>query len=127
MEISVETPAAQRPATLAFEVVYPAEAVTLLKDGPAIAPAAARAGKSLGCTGRWVDAPRTYAYRCILTGGLEPLPNGPAAILEMQARPTATPGSWPVRVQQIEGATAAVKKVRMPDAEGRLTIRAAGQ
>ncbi len=75
-------------------------------------------GKSLQCTAR-----KPYSYVCILSGGQNPVANGPIAIFHFKIRTTAEAGTAAVRIEIVQTATVDSKELTLDNAEGTITIR----
>lgn len=118
MEILLASTAARAPATLRWDMVFPAQLLELADDGPEIGGAGMDSGKSLQCTPR-----KPYSYACILSGGQNPVANGPIAILHFKIRTTAEAGTAAVRIERVQAATVDLKELTLDNAEGIVTIR----
>jgi hypothetical protein len=119
--------AAARPATIEWLVSYPAQDLIISGTGPSIAAAARAAGKFLSCQGTWKKAPSTYSYRCILTGGIDPVPDGTLATIRLKVRPNAKGGNRSVELDQIVAANSAAKKIKLNKANGAVVISSVGK
>ncbi len=117
IEISVDSAAARAPTSLKWDVVFPAQLLEPEVDGSEIGVAAKNSGKSLTCVSR-----KLYSYACVLSGGQNPVANGPIAILHFKIRPSAEPGTAAVRIEKAEAVTLDSKKLTLDDAEGTVTI-----
>jgi hypothetical protein len=100
LEISLDSAAARAPTILKWEVVFPAQLLELEGSGPEIGVAAMDSGKSLTCVGG-----NPYSYTCILSGGKNPVANGPIAIFYFKIRHTASTGTATVRIKKAEAVT----------------------
>jgi hypothetical protein len=118
LEISLDSAAARAPTTVRWELVFPAQLLELEDDGPEIGGAAMDSGKSLQCMAR-----KPYSYSCILSGGQNPVANGPIAILQFKIRTTAETGAAAVRIERVRTATVDSKELTLDNAEGTVTIR----
>jgi len=118
LEISLDSAAARAPTVLKWEVVFPAQLLELEGDGPEIGRAAMDSGKALQCTAR-----KPYSYACILSGGQNPVANGPIAFFHFKIRPTAEAGRVAVRIERAQTVTVDSKELTLDNAEGTVTIR----
>jgi hypothetical protein len=118
LEISLDSAAARAPTTLKWDVVFPVQLLELEGNGPEVGAAAMDAGKSLTCTGR-----NPYSYACILSGGKNPVANGPIAIFHFKIRSTAQTGTGAVRIERAEEVTVDSKELTLDNFDGTVTIR----
>lgn len=121
VQIALESPAGKEPAALQWEATFPVRRLNAAGN-PTAGSAAAGAGKSITCSGRWKKAPEIYAYACILAGGLKPLGNGTIAVMRFKVPLDAPKGPARIRVEG-EGASADAKKIAVAAAEGDVVIR----
>jgi len=117
LEISLDWAAAPAPSALKWELLFPAQLLGPEGGQPEIGGAAMRSGKSLQCVAR-----RQYSYSCILSGGQNPIANGPVAIFHFKIRSTAEAAMTAVRIVSPEAALGS-KKLTLNDAEGAVAIR----
>jgi hypothetical protein len=118
LEISLDSATARAPTALKWEVVFPAQLLQLEADGPEVGGAALNSGKSLQCAVR-----NQYSYFCILSGGQNPIANGPIAIFHFKISTTAEAGTTAVRIENAEAVTVDSKELTLSNAEGTVTIR----
>ena len=118
LEISLDSTATRAPKALKWEVVFPAQLLELEGDGPEIGSAAMDSGKSLTCSRR-----KSYSDFCTLSGGQNPVANGPIAIFHFKIRATAEAGTAAVRIERAEAVTVDSKELTLNNAEGTVTIR----
>jgi hypothetical protein len=118
LEISLDSSTARAPTILKWGMLFPAQLLELEDGGPEIGSAAMDSGKSLQCTAR-----KPYSYACILSGGRNPVANGPIAIFHFKIRTTAEAGTAAVRIEGAQAATLDSKEQSLDDAEGTVTIR----
>jgi hypothetical protein len=118
LEISLDSAKASAPTTLKWEVVFPAQLLELEGDGPEIGSAAMDSGKSLTCSRR-----KSYSDFCTLSGGQNPVANGPIAIFHFKIRAAAEAGTAAVRIERAEAVTVDSKELTLNNAEGTVTIR----
>jgi hypothetical protein len=85
---------------------------------PEMGTAAMDSGKSLTCSAR-----NSYSYACILSGGKNPVANGPIAIFHFMIRTTAPTGTAAVRIERAEAVTVDSKERTLDNADGTVTIR----
>jgi hypothetical protein len=85
---------------LEFEIRLPMQR---LAAEASIAPGAAAkaSGKSLNCGGRWIKAPRTYAYTCIIAGGRQAIASGPIVEIQLEPARNAKRGSYKISIERI--------------------------
>lgn len=118
LTVSADSQPAREPVALKWEVVFPAQLMEMETGAPEPGKAAVDSGKSLKCTAR---AP--YAYVCALSGGPNPIANGPVAIYQFKIRATAGEGTTTVKIEKTESTTADSKKWTLNDTEVIVTIR----
>jgi hypothetical protein len=118
LDISLDSAATRAPKALKWEVVFPAQLLELEGDGPEIGSAAMDSGKSLTCSRR-----KSYSDFCTLSGGQNPVANGPIAIFHFKIRATAEAGTTAVRIERAEAVTVDSKELTLNNAEGTVTIR----
>jgi len=105
------------PASLKWEVIYPAQLVEFVSP-PLSGAATMDAGKSLAC------APgRTYSHLCLVAGGRMPLAGGTVAILHFKIRSDAPPGNCTIRIDHIDAVTSDLKAVKLTGQEGQIEIQ----
>jgi len=117
LEISLDSASAVAPTALKWEVVFPAQLLKLEGDGPETGSAAKDSGKSLQCSAR-----KPYSYFCILSGGQNPIANGPVAIFHFKILSTAEAGTGAVRIEQAEAVTGDSREFTLDDTQGTVTI-----
>jgi hypothetical protein len=83
-----------------------------------IGSAAKDSGKSLQCTAR-----KPYSYLCVLSGGQNPIADGPIAIFHFRIRTTAESGTIRLRVERAEATTADSKQETLNETESTVIIR----
>jgi hypothetical protein len=81
------------PLALQWEVVYPAQLMDL-EGKPEAGQAAVDSGKSLECKPR-----KEYSFVCVLSGGKEPIGDGPIAVFHFRIHPDAIAGKVTLRIQ----------------------------
>ena len=117
VEVSIESRSGEEPLGLQWDLTIPAQALTL-EGLPEAAPQARQAGKSVACSGHWIKAPATYAYRCLVTGGERPIANGAVAIFSFRVAPHAKPEKAALRATAATAASAGLKSVRLKTVDG---------
>lgn len=117
IEVSLESHTAKALTAVTWELVFPAELMEREGSGPETGSAARDSGKSLTCAAR-----RPYSYSCTLSGGANPVANGPIAIFYFKIRTTAEAGTTPLRIEKGEAVTVDSKALTLNDAEGKVTI-----
>ena len=118
VRISLDSPPGRSPATLQWELVFPAQILELRKPAVEQSPAVRSAGKSLTCAER-----STYAQVCILAGGQRPIANGVIAFVRLKIRADAKTGMINIRAVKVQGAAPDLKLLHVNDAEATITIR----
>jgi len=118
IEISLESHIAKALTAVTWDLVFPAELMEPEAVGPEIASAAKDSGKSLKCSGQ-----KPYSRACTLSGGVNPVPNGPIATFYFKIRTTAEAGTTPVRIESVGAVTEDSKELTLHNAEGTVTIR----
>lgn len=107
----------EAPATLKWELIYPAQLLEIEGPGAQIGKAAEEAGKQLVC------APReAYRYVCVLTGGHKPLGNGVIALFPFKIRSDARAGDAIISVGKIDAVTKEAKTLQFKGSDGRIEI-----
>jgi hypothetical protein len=87
-------------------------------DATEIGRAAIDSGKSLQCSAR-----KQYSYVCILSGGQNPIADGPIAIFHFRIRTTAKAGTTTLRIERAEATTVDSKEETLNDTEAIVIIR----
>jgi hypothetical protein len=122
VQLALDSSAGQEPLALQWELSYPSPKLGL-EDGDLVTGSAASStGKSLSCAGR-VESASEYVYRCILAGGLKPIPNGPVALINFRVRPNAKPGPATVRIRNAVAVSIDGKEAPIQPNEADVTIR----
>jgi 4-amino-4-deoxy-L-arabinose transferase-like glycosyltransferase len=101
---------------LQFEIRMP---VQRLATEASIAPGAAAkaAGKSVSCGGRWIKAPRMYAYTCIVAGGQQTIASGPIVELQLEPASDVKRESYKISVERILAIDSAGNHRRLKNVE----------
>jgi hypothetical protein len=89
---------------------------------PKASPAAAKAGKSLSCTGKWKKGGGAYEWTCILAGGGAPIPPGEIATAGFRIAPDARAGSHTLSLERVKAVDAGARTVAVRAAAGRLSV-----
>jgi len=118
LAIRMDSQPATAPVALKWEVVFPAQLMEMESDAPETGSAAMDSGKSLQCT-----AQKPYSYVCILSGGQNPIANGPMAIFHFRIRTTAEAGTTHLRIERAEATTVDSKKQTLNNTEAIVIIR----
>jgi hypothetical protein len=108
-------------SALQWELIVPRG---LRIDAPDVVPgtAAESAGKSISCSNR--PAPKDGKICvCVLIGGIQPIPDGAIAIVKFSTPGNAPKGKATVRMQNILGVSADLKKLPVPDSAGTITVQ----
>ena len=117
IEISLDAPAAELPAALKWETIFPAQLLST-EGEPEIGGRPKKSGKSLTCKAR-----EAYSYVCILAGGQNPIENGPIAIFHFRIHSDASPATSAVRAERVEAITKDLKILKLRTTAGRLELR----
>lgn len=117
IEVALDSAPADGPATIKWELVYPAQLLEADLQGPEIGSAAQAAAKSLTCVPRG-----SYSYVCILTGGAKPVSNGPVAKFPFKIRKDARTGETVLRLTKITAVDKDSKTLIVNGGEGLLEI-----
>jgi hypothetical protein len=118
LDILLSSQPSRAPIALTWEVVFPAQLMEMEGDAPEIGRAAKDSGKRLQCT-----APKPYANVCALSGGQNPIGNGPIAIFHFRIRTTAKAGTTTLRIERAEATTVDSKEETLANAEAIVIIR----
>jgi hypothetical protein len=103
---------------LKWEVVFPAQLMDSSSDAPEIGSAAKDSGKSLQCTAR-----KSYSYLCVLSGGQNPIADGPIAVFHFHIRTAAESGTTHIRIERAEATTEDSKEESLNATEATVIIR----
>jgi hypothetical protein len=122
VRISLTSPAGSAPAALQWELSYPAEQITIERKNLVVGSAAQSAGKELSCAGRWLKAPQTYAYKCVLAGGQKTMHDGTVALVTFNVPGTASPGRAVLQLSEALGASPEAKEIKIKAGQGAVTI-----
>jgi len=117
LEIAANSQPGRAPVALKWEVVFPAQLMEMESDAEA-GSAAIDSGKSLQCTPL-----RSYSYACILSGGQNPIADGPIAIFHFKILTTAAPGTIALRIERVEATTVDSKHWSLNNTEAAVIIR----
>lgn len=90
---------------------------------PKAAPAAAAAGKSLSCTGKWKKGATEYQWTCILAGGAGPIPSGVIATAQFRFAAQARPGSYNLSFERVKAVDRSAHVVPLGTASGKLVVQ----
>jgi hypothetical protein len=118
LEISANSQPGRAPVALKWEVIFPAQLMSMEGDVPETGSAVRDRGKSLQCTAR-----KQYSYSCVLSGGQNPIANGLIAIFHFKIRTTAGGGTTTLRIERAMATTADSKVVPLNDTEANVIIR----
>jgi endo-1,4-beta-xylanase len=118
LDISVDSQPGRAPVALQWEVVFPAQLMEMEGDAPEIGSAAMDSGKSLQCTAR-----KPYSYVCILSGGQNPIANGPIASFHFRIRTTAEAAKTALRIERVVATTLDSKVLTLNNTESIVIIR----
>jgi hypothetical protein len=117
LDISADSQRGRAPVALKWDVIFPAQLMAM--DGaPDTGSAAMNSGKSLQCTAR-----RLYTYTCILSGGQNPIANGPIAIFHFRILTTAEPRTTTLRIEKAVATTVDSSVLTLNDTEAIVIIQ----
>jgi hypothetical protein len=102
-----------------WDIVIPAEQTTL--EVHSVGEAGQSAEKVLQCAGDGRATGKIHTYRCILAGGVKPIPSGDVAELRFKIRRDA--GPIKVRIEHAKGVTADLKGTDFAPSEGTIVVR----
>jgi len=108
---------------LKWDLVYPADRLTIDEAGIQAGPAARSAEKSIACAGGWKKSPQEYRYRCMMVGGQSLVPGGVVAELKLRAAPNAKSGNVRVRLENVEAVLSGPKLINLKPASTNITIK----
>jgi hypothetical protein len=118
VEISITSPPGKEVFALEWEIAVPAQALESIGDEPAAGRAAVDSGRVVRCSKL-----RNEIHSCTLSGGREPITNGPIAVFYFKIRNDARPGPLAFRIQKVEAVTAqGGRQSTLDDAEGTITV-----
>ena len=119
--VSLQAPSGRGPVSLQWELAISKQVVVEMRD---LIPgsSAESAGKALACIAEPPDRD-VITYRCVLAGGVQPIRNGPVAIVKYVVAPRARTGKAPVRIEKVLGVSKDLSKIEFPKTEGHITIR----
>jgi hypothetical protein len=107
---------------LQWELLYPSPQLGAEQSSFVAATAPKQVGKMLQCAGQPVDA-GTFSYRCILAGGVAPIPNGPIAAVTFYVREGARTGPTTIRIVHAIGAPARDPSVPFEPVQANILIK----
>jgi hypothetical protein len=119
--VSFDLPMGSDVLGLQWETTFSAQQMSIEGSGPEASDSAKAAGKVLRCAGK--TAKELYSYTCILIGGQKQIESGPIAVFNFHISPKAQWGATPVRVGRAEAVTKDLRKIFLPDAEGKVTVK----
>jgi hypothetical protein len=96
IEVSLSSPTGKGPTSLQFETTIEGAGVLFVQDPPPSSPGAPPSPKSMRCAPKNSTA-KGQTSLCILVGGIDPIPNGKVARLQLGR--TEQKGTDPVRVR----------------------------
>ncbi|HEY6345522.1 MAG TPA: hypothetical protein VIY49_28830 [Bryobacteraceae bacterium] len=101
-----------------WEVIFPVQLMEMETDGPEMGAAARDSGKSLQCMTR-----KPYACTCMLSGGENPIVDGPIAIFHFRIKAPVSPTTTTLRIEKTEATTVDLRKWTLNDTEVTVIIR----
>jgi len=117
LDLSANSQRGREPVALKWDVIFPAQ-VMALEGAPETGSAGTNSGKSLQCTAR-----RPYAYTCTLSGGQNPIANGPIAIFHFRILTTAEPRTTTLRIEKAVATTVDSSVLTLNDTEAIVIIQ----
>ena len=120
--ITLKSPAGKEPVALQWKLVVPAE-VIIATDDILAGSAAESAAKFITCAAADKNAQPGSGYACVLAGGQKPMRDGPMAVIRYKIRDRARAGMATVRMENVLGVSAGVKRIELENVEGTITIR----
>jgi hypothetical protein len=121
--IALKSPAGKETVALQWKLAVPAE-VIIEPDDILAGSAAESAEKAITCAVTEKNAASGSRYSCVLAGGRKPLQDGPVAVIRYKIRDKARTGVVTVRMENILGVSANLKKIELANVEGTITIGA---
>jgi hypothetical protein len=118
--VRLESPAGQEPSTVQWDLSVPAVMAIEPRDIFA-GSVAASAEKTIACSKGKAPA-GAATYRCIVYGGRNGIRNGPVAVVKYEIVKRAAKGKLAVHIGNALAATADLKKIAIPDAEGEIIL-----
>ena len=118
LDISANSQPGRAPIALRWEVVFPAQLMSMEGDTPEMGSAATDSGKSLQCNAR-----NPYSYSCVLSGGQNLIANGLIAIFHFKILNMADAGTTTIRIERAVAITADSKVATLNDTEAVVIIR----
>jgi hypothetical protein len=122
MTLSIRSPAGQQPAGLQWTISVPGARLKIGDEFASLSAAAKNAGKAVHCAVGGA-ANSALTARCILAGGREPLPDGPAVTFRFTVAADAKRGNVEVRIREVSAVSADSKLKRLPQSTGRVSVR----
>jgi hypothetical protein len=94
-------------------------------QNPSAGPAARAAGKALNCSMKLDRSVTSDSFTsiCIVAGGIQPIPNGVVALLQLQVSPDAQIASHRVQVAGL-AVSKDLKETRLKVIEAKVSVRA---
>lgn len=122
--MDLESPQGKAPVALQWEYVVP-PALTIQIADIKIGKAAESARKTLTCAmaSKKASTRGETRYTCILAGGQEPIGNGPIAQVQYRAQADVEGAPIRVAIENVQGASADLKLMPMPNADVIVHIR----
>jgi len=122
IELSLASPAGKEPLALQWETKIPVASLTPVEEQGFTGDTVLPAGKSLTCAVREKTA-ASYTSRCILAGGLRPIPNGLVGRLRLRIPVNAPVGEAHIRVENAIAVSRDSKAVPLNPVETVVTVR----
>jgi hypothetical protein len=113
----------RRLTALQWELFFPASQIHIEDSDWAAAKGAVASGKSLSCVRQLRRQPEGFAYRCILAGGANAIPNGPIAVVKIVVVDASGSASPVLRLENIFAASAAAVRIAIRPVEATITVR----
>lgn len=122
MEVALESPAGKEPLALQWEFSFPAP--IQIEPGQAMAgPAAEGAQKSIRCAIQVnYRGAKNQVCRCILAGGLRPIPDGSVATVKYHVIQKTRPGKYEIGLKKAIAVTGENKKTPIKDSQAQISV-----
>jgi hypothetical protein len=120
--LEIASPRGKEPAALQWDFSIP-DGLRIDVDSAAAGKAAQSAGKAIQCRMQFnLQGEKKSFCRCILTGGVSHIPNGPVAALKYSARPETKAGKYGIDVVRAFAVSADAKRTPLHDASAGIEI-----
>jgi hypothetical protein len=107
---------------LQWDLELPAAVLSVEENMITAGEAALQAGKSVQCAGRRNKNVEAYVYRCILSGGQQPLNDGWLAVMRATVAAAPKPGKHSIRLTRILAVNASRTQSALKNTQAAITI-----